>query len=166
MQLTKWTDYSLRVLMYCALHEGRAAPVSVAEIHQAHGISRSHLTKVVMALAAAGYLETTRGRGGGLRLQRPADQIFVGEVMRRTESDFILLECFDPEVNACRIAGHCRLQGVLEVALSRFFEVVDGVSLADLFRPGVTRCAVAREATCQEKGLPLAAAGLALKAGS
>lgn len=134
MQLTKWTDYSLRVLLHCAAHARRAAPVRIADIQQMHGISRSHLTKVVMALAAAGYLETTRGRGGGLRLSRPAQEIGVGEVVRLTETDFTMLECFDPAINTCRIAGHCRLQGVLDTALARFFDVLDGVTLADLLR--------------------------------
>lgn len=140
MQLTKWTDYSLRVLLHCAAHAGQAAPVRIADIQQMHGISRSHLTKVVMALAAAGYLETTRGRGGGLRLSRPAQEIAVGEVVRLTEADFTLLECFDPATNTCLIAGHCQLQGVLEVALARFFEALDGVTLADLLRREARRC--------------------------
>jgi DNA-binding transcriptional MocR family regulator len=74
MRLTQWTDYSLRVLMYCAATQGRDALPTVSEIAQAHGISRSHLTKIVMTLAAQGWLETSRGRGGGLRLLRPADR--------------------------------------------------------------------------------------------
>lgn len=148
MQLTKWTDYSLRVLMYCAANEARATLVTVSEIGQAHGISRSHLMKVVMALAALGYLETTRGRGGGLRLLAPAATTRVGEIVRHTETDFRLLECFDPLENTCRLAGHCGLQTALHEAMARFLEVLDSITLADLMTPGV-RC------------FPLAALGVA-----
>lgn len=137
MQLTKWTDYSLRVLMYCAANEGREAPVTVAEIGQAHGISRSHLMKVVMSLAALGYLETTRGRGGGLRLLSPARATSVGAVVRHTEADFRLLECFDPVLNSCRLAGRCRLESVLHEAMASFLAVLDGITLADLLTPAV-----------------------------
>ena len=117
MHLTHWTDYSLRVLMYCAVHAGRQQPVTITEIAEAHGISRSHLTKIVVALSAQGWLETTRGRGGGLRLLRPAAEVRLGDVVRQTETDLNLLECFDPERNTCRIDGHCRLKGVLHSAL-------------------------------------------------
>ena len=85
MRLTNWTDYTLRVLMYCAASAGRAQPVTIGEIAQAHGISHSHLTKVVMDLAAQGLLETTRGRGGGLRLLKPAAEIGLGDVVRASE---------------------------------------------------------------------------------
>ncbi|MBK6471437.1 MAG: Rrf2 family transcriptional regulator [Betaproteobacteria bacterium] len=139
MQLTKWTDYSLRVLMYCAAQTERGTPVTITEIGQAHGISRSHLTKVVMSLAALGYLETTRGRGGGLRLMAPASEIRIGEVVRRTETDFTLLECFDAALNTCGLAGRCRLESVLHQAMARFLEVLDGVTLADLMTPAVRR---------------------------
>jgi Rrf2 family nitric oxide-sensitive transcriptional repressor len=81
--------------MYCAASEGRANPVTISEIAQAHGISHSHLTKVVVELAAHGLLGTTRGRGGGLRLLKPAGEIVVGEVVRLSESDFTMVECFD-----------------------------------------------------------------------
>lgn len=136
MQLTKWTDYHLRVLLYCAACQGRATPVSISEIQAAHGISRNHLTKVVMSLAGAGYLETTRGRGGGLRLHRPAESIGVGEIVRWTETDFDLLECFNPPTNTCPLAGQCGLEALLQQALQRFLEVLDGATLADLLQLG------------------------------
>ena len=147
MQLTKWTDYSLRVLMYCAAQADRGSPVSVAEIVQAHGISRSHLTKVVMSLAALGYLETTRGRGGGLRLLAPASETSVGAVIRDTETDFRLVECFDPSTNQCGLSGHCRLESVLHQATARFLEVLDGTTLADLVTPAVRRFPLAPRVT-------------------
>ena len=134
MRLTQWTDYSLRVLMYCAASETRA---TVNEIAEAHGISRSHLTKIVMALSGMGLLETTRGRGGGLRLLKPANAILVGDVVRQTESDLSLVECFDHERNTCRLEGHCRLKAALREAMDRYMAVLDGVTLADLVVPRV-----------------------------
>lgn len=135
MRLTQWTDYSLRVLMYCAVHQQREQPVTITEIAEAHGISRSHLTKIVMTLSALGYLETTRGRGGGLRLLVPAEQIVLGEVVRQTETDFNLVECFDAAANQCRIAGQCGLKHVLADALGAYLAKLDAVTLADLVLP-------------------------------
>jgi Rrf2 family nitric oxide-sensitive transcriptional repressor len=135
VRLTQWTDYSLRVLMYCAASQGREALPTVAEIAQAHGISRSHLTKVVMTLAAQGWLETARGRGGGLRLMRPAADIRLGDVVRQTETDFQLVECFDPGHSSCHMGGRCRLQTALADAMAAWFAVLDGITLADLVAP-------------------------------
>ena len=135
MRLTQWTDYSLRVLMYCAACADRPRPVTITEIAQGHGISRSHLTKIVMTLASLGYLATTRGRGGGLRLLRPAREITVGEVIRRTETDFTLVECFDPGSNACLLNGRCRLKGALKRAMARYLEALDSVTLEELVAP-------------------------------
>lgn len=136
MRLTSWTDYTLRVLMYCAASQGRATPVTISEIAQAHDISRSHLTKIVMDLSGKGLLETTRGRGGGLRLLKPAAQIGLGDVIRLTESDFMMVECFDEGANQCRLSAHCGLKGVLYTALQAYLAVLDGVTLADLIAPG------------------------------
>lgn len=135
MHLTQWTDYTLRVLMYCAATEGRSHPVTITEVAQAYGISRSHLMKIVQQLSAQSLLETTRGRGGGMRLMRPAATINVGAVVRVTETDFNLVECFDPATDHCRLSGHCRLKGVLGDALAAYLAVLDGVSLADLVAP-------------------------------
>ena len=132
MRLTQWTDYALRVLMYCAAHEKRDAAPTIAEIAEVHGISRSHLMKVVMALAAKGWLSTTRGRGGGLRLLRPPGEIVVGEVIRQMEEDFTLVECFDAQGNACRLDGMCRLKTTLGRALQAYMAVLDAVTLAEL----------------------------------
>ncbi len=132
MKLTSWTDYSLRVLMYCAASEGRAQPVTITEISQAHQISRSHLTKIVVELSNQGLLATTRGRGGGLRLLKPASDIVLGDVVRKTETDFTMVECFDKALNSCRLNRHCRLKGVLNQALQSYLKVLDAVTLADL----------------------------------
>jgi Rrf2 family nitric oxide-sensitive transcriptional repressor len=129
MRLTQWTDYTLRVLMYCAATQGRVQPVTITEIAEGYGISRSHLMKIVQQLSAQGLLETTRGRGGGIRLARPASGINVGVVVRATETDFNLVECFDPATD------ECRLKGVLRQALQAYLAVLDGVTLADLMAP-------------------------------
>ena len=138
MRLTQWTDYTLRVLMYCAASEGRETPVTISEVADSYGISRSHLTKIVQELAARSLLETTRGRGGGMRPMVRAQDINVGAIVRATETDFNLVECFDPVTNQCRLSSHCRLRGVLEKAMESFFQVLDGVTLADLMAEDAT----------------------------
>ena len=160
MRLTQWTDYSLRVLMYCAaIPAGREAPVTITEIAQAHGISRSHLTKIVMDLAAHGLLQTTRGRGGGLRLLRPAEDIRLGDVVRLGERDLVLVECFDPAINQCQLTGHCGLQATLGRALDAFMQVLDQTALADLIAPRNTTGAPA--GTQPLRWLPPRLAGIA-----
>ncbi len=155
MRLTQWTDYTLRVLMYCAACDGRAQPVTITEVADAYGISRSHLTKIVQDLSARGYLDTTRGRGGGMRLMRPAQDINVGAVVRATESDFVVVECFDPQNNHCRLSSHCRLQSVLGKAMNSFFAVLDALTLEDLMVPVAPAAAVAGEVPVQLiPGLP------------
>jgi len=150
MRLTQWTDYTLRVLMYCAATEGRPQPVTITEVAQGYGISRSHLMKIVQELSASGLLETTRGRGGGIRLKRPASEIRIGAVVRATETDFNLVECFDPGTNQCRLSVDCALKGVLRRALQAYFAVLDEVTLADMLPPQASAALLA-------KGRPLLA---------
>ena len=135
MRLTQWTDYTLRVLMYCAANEGREQPVTITEVAESFDISRSHLTKIVQQLAAQSLLETSRGRGGGMRLMKPANEINVGALVRSSETDFNLVECFDPATNHCRLIGNCGLQGALGEAMEAFFMVLDPMTLADLMAP-------------------------------
>jgi Rrf2 family transcriptional regulator, nitric oxide-sensitive transcriptional repressor len=130
MQLTRYTDYSLRVLIYLAVRPEKLA--TIEEIAGAYGISRSHLMKVVHQLGLAGYLETVRGRGGGLRLARLPEKIRIGEVVRHTEETMALVECFDPKTNHCRIEPVCGLRAALKDALDAFLRVLDGYTLADL----------------------------------
>jgi Rrf2 family nitric oxide-sensitive transcriptional repressor len=137
MRLTQWTDYTLRVLMYCAASTDRIELVTITEIAERHDISRSHLTKIVQQLAARGWLETTRGRSGGIRLALPAEDLCLGTVVRATETDFALVECFEPSLNQCRMDQNCRLKGVLNQATQSFLAVLDGVTLADLVAPMV-----------------------------
>ncbi len=135
MRLTQWTDYTLRVLMYCAASKDRTEPVTITEIAESHGISRSHLTKIVQQLGSRGWLETTRGRGGGMRLLIPAKDLCLGTVVRATETDFSLVECFDPALNQCRMNQNCRLKSALNQATQSFLAVLDGITLADLVAP-------------------------------
>lgn len=139
MRLTQWTDYTLRVLMYCAACQGRERPVTITEIADKHAISRSHLTKIVQQLGAMRLLETTRGRGGGMRLVKSARDINIGEVVRQTETDFNMVECFDPLVNQCGLSQHCKLKGLLHQATASYLAVLDAMTLADLVPPSESR---------------------------
>lgn len=130
MRLTRYSDYSLRVLIYLAVRPQSLA--TIAEIALAYGISRAHVMKVVHQLGRAGYLETVRGRGGGMQLARLPEEISVGEVVRVTEGRMDLVECFDPETSQCRIGPACRLHGVLEEALDAFLATLDRYTLSDL----------------------------------
>lgn len=130
MRLSEYTDYTLRVLMYCAAHRDRL--VTIGELAEQHGLSRNHLMKVVNDLAHRGLLETTRGRGGGLRLRAEPDQIRIGDVVRATETDFRLVECFDATTNACSLSPACRLKHLFDDALAGYFKALDGATLADM----------------------------------
>lgn len=130
MQLTLYTDYSLRVLLYVALKGEQTATIS--EIAEAYGVSRNHLVKVVHHLGKLGYLETTRGRSGGLALARDPADINVGEVVEAVEPTMDLVECFDMARNTCPIAPACRLKGVLTQANRAFLAVLKEYTLQDL----------------------------------
>jgi Rrf2 family nitric oxide-sensitive transcriptional repressor len=132
MRLTVHSDYSLRVLIFLAAKNGGSA--TIPEIAEAYGISRGHLMKVVHELARLGYVETLRGRNGGLRLGKPKEAIRVGAVVRETEESLALVECFATAEagGGCKIAGACRLKGVVAEALNAFLAVLDRHTLADL----------------------------------
>src|SRR5689334_7348583 len=102
MRLSTFSDYSLRVLMYLGMEPGRLA--TIAEIAEAYGISEAHLMKVIHNLGRAGFVETVRGKGGGVRLGCPPQKIVLGEVIRQTESDTGLAGCFS-ESKSCRLKG-------------------------------------------------------------
>ncbi len=130
MQLTLYTDYSLRVLLYLGLSRHRT--VTINQIADAYGISRNHLVKVVHNLGNHGFIKTTRGRGGGLELARPPAEIGIGDVVRKTEMNFELVECFNKEKNSCPITAACFLKGALYQAQRAFMAVLDGATLADV----------------------------------
>jgi Rrf2 family nitric oxide-sensitive transcriptional repressor len=130
MQLTRYSDYCLRVLTYLALDPGRLTTID--EIAGSYGISKAHLMKVVHHLGSTGYVETLRGRRGGVRLARPPEEIRLGDVLRATEESLALVECFEPASNRCAIEPACRLRSVLHEALAAFLAVLDRHTLADL----------------------------------
>ena len=125
MKLTRYTDYALRVLMHLAARPERLA--SISEMARTYRISQNHLMKVVHDLRKEGFLDAVRGRSGGVRLARPAEEIRVGDVVRHTEGGFELVDC-----DSCVIARACSLTGALRQALAAFMEVLDNYTLADL----------------------------------
>jgi Rrf2 family transcriptional regulator, nitric oxide-sensitive transcriptional repressor len=132
LNLTLHTDYSLRVLLYLTEHKGRL--VSTQEISEAYGISRNHLVRVVQTLQVHSFVSASAGRGGGLTLARHPSKINIGQVVRKTEPSFRIVECFEPQTNTCRIASVCKLRGALAEALKAFIEVLDRYTLADIAR--------------------------------
>ncbi len=129
MRLTNFSDYALRVLMLAAARTERR--ITIEETAALYGISRAHLMKVVNHLTRAGFLKAIRGRSGGLTLARPPQEINLGDVLRATEPDFTLVECFS-EGDRCMLTPRCRLRGVLHEALSAFIVTVERYTLADL----------------------------------
>jgi Rrf2 family nitric oxide-sensitive transcriptional repressor len=129
MRLTNFSDYALRVLMYAAARDGRL--ITIDETANVYGISRAHLMKVVNQLTRSGYLKAVRGRSGGLALAKRPNKIRLGDVLRATEPDFALVECFT-ENNQCLIAPRCRLRVALREALVAFTDTLDRYTLADL----------------------------------
>lgn len=129
MRLTHFSDYALRVLMYAAVRGENL--ITIEETAKLYGISRAHLMKVANQLTRAGYLKAIRGRSGGLALAKRPDAISLGDVLRVTEPDFALVECFTAD-NRCLITPRCRLRGALHEALAAFVGTLDGYTLADL----------------------------------
>ena len=136
MRLTDYTDYSLRVLLYLAV---RGAGLStIQDISEAYGISRNHLMKVVQQLGELGWVETVRGRNGGLRLPEQSRSLTVGEVVRATESDFALVACLHDqqgEQRGCVITPHCRLRNALQAARNAFLAELDRYTIDEVAQP-------------------------------
>lgn len=128
MRLTKFTDYSIRVLIFAALHDQRL--VTIDETADANGISRAHVKKVVLKLTQTGYLRGQRGRSGGFTLGKAPEEINLGALIRLTEPDFQLVECLSPG-GGCRLLPHCRLPPLMKKALGAFISVFDDHTLAD-----------------------------------
>lgn len=129
MQLTQYTDYSFRVLIYLA--EKREGLTTVSEIAKFHGISRNHLVKVIHNLATKGLIATTRGRHGGMTLAMSPEMINLGDVVRKTEPNFYVAECFNSKNNCCVINANCDLKSIFFEAQSAFLHVMDKYTLAD-----------------------------------
>jgi Rrf2 family transcriptional regulator, nitric oxide-sensitive transcriptional repressor len=133
MQLTQFTDFSLRVLMHLAAHP--EMQTTVGRMAEEHGISRHHLMRVVNQLGTKGYIETVRGKGGGFRLARSPEQIRIGDVVRDMETGFDLAECFRPGEDSCLFMPACALKPVLAEAGRAFLASLDQYTLADLLPP-------------------------------
>jgi Rrf2 family nitric oxide-sensitive transcriptional repressor len=132
VHLTLHADYALRVLLYLAANPGRV--VSTTEVSEAYAISKHHLVRVVQGLGKHGFVEVRPGRSGGILLAREPAEISVGEVVRRMEPDFRLVECFDPKENTCPIVPACALVGALYEAKRDFFAVLDKYTLEEVVR--------------------------------
>ena len=132
MQLTQFSDYSLRVLIYLGLRDGQLS--TIEEIAAAYGISESHLTKVAHKLGQLGIIDTVRGRKGGMRLANDAAQINIGTTIRLTETNLTIVECFEANRNTCPIAPVCALSKALGDALDAFLAVLDRYTLADILK--------------------------------
>ncbi|MEB2332583.1 MAG: Rrf2 family transcriptional regulator [Nitrosomonas sp.] len=132
MKLTNYSDYALRILIYLGLKREKLS--TITEISDCYRISRNHVVKIVHHLGQLGYLDTMRGKHGGIRLARAPEMINIGEVIRHTESTMDIVECFS-EQNTCVICDSCVLRSIIAEALAAFMTVLDGYTLADLMVP-------------------------------
>jgi len=131
MKLTNYTDYALRVLIYVA-NKDMNNKSTITEISNAYHISRNHLVKVIHQLGKIGVIHTTQGRGGGITLAKPPNMINVGYIVRQTEDNFHLVECFNKENNNCVLTPVCGLRTVLGEALAAYLAVLDKYTIHDL----------------------------------
>jgi Rrf2 family nitric oxide-sensitive transcriptional repressor len=129
MNVTRFTDYSLRVLIYLAIHRDR--PATIREVAERYGISKNHLMKVVQQLSASGYVDATRGKSGGIQLAHEPEQINIGQLVRKLEQGSVLVECFGSG-NQCVITSACQLKRMFAEALDSFFTTLENYTLADL----------------------------------
>jgi Rrf2 family nitric oxide-sensitive transcriptional repressor len=130
MRLTQFTDYSLRTLLFLSANRDRL--VTIQDIADLHAISKNHLMKVVYQLGQTGLVETVRGRNGGLRLAKEPADINIGQLVRTTETDFFMAECFDRASDTCPITNDCKLKHTLNAATKAFLAVLDQQTLADM----------------------------------
>lgn len=149
MRLTTMTDYAMRLLMYVAQHPARLC--TIAEVASVYGISEAHLMKITHQLGLQGWLETVRGKGGGMRLAAPPADINLGAVVRSIEPDFYLVDCLTRDTT-CSLSGHCKLTGIMSGALQSLMHYLDGYTLADLLVP-----AQQPATTCARLGTPTVA---------
>ena len=131
VRLTVYTDYSLRTLLYLALRDADYL-ATIQEIADTYNISKNHLMKVTYELGKLGYIDTIRGRGGGIRLAVDPSSITIGQVVRQTEDDFNIVECFNHEQNLCIISPACKLKHILYDAMQAYLNVLNQYTLADV----------------------------------
>jgi len=137
MRLTTYTDFALRTLMQLAINRDRL--VTIQDIADLHGIAKNHLTKVVHQLGLLGVIETVRGRNGGIKLGKEPAQINIGALVRNTEPDFFMAECFNQGSNECLYSSSCVLKDVLSSATNAYLGVLDDVTLEDLIKKSGNR---------------------------
>lgn len=130
MRLTQQTNYSVRILLYCAANPDR--PSRVADVASSFDMSETHLFKILKVLVDAGFVRTVRGRNGGVMLGKPAGQITIGAVIRASEESFALADCFDEGGHDCPLVANCEYNRILREALGAFFEVLDRYTIADI----------------------------------
>ncbi len=136
MRLTTMTDYAMRLLMYVAQQPDRLC--TIAEVARAYNISEAHLMKITHQLGLNGWLETVRGKGGGMRLAAAPADISLGAVVRSIEPDFYLVDCLTNDTT-CSLTGHCKLTGIMSGALQSLMQYLDAYTLADLLPPDASR---------------------------
>lgn len=151
MQLNLKTDYSLRLLLFLAVHPGEVVPVG--RVAKVFGVSSHHLAKVAQTLADLGFLAVQRGRGGGISLAENPSQVSLSEVVRKVEGSLALVECFDPKTNTCVIAPVCGLKKILHEAQGAFFAVLGKYSLADLLKNPAALRALLHQQEALQRGV-------------
>jgi Rrf2 family transcriptional regulator, iron-responsive regulator len=132
MRLTRQTNYAIRIMMYCAANEGRLS--RIPEIASAYSVSELFLFKILQPLVENGLVETVRGRNGGVRLAKPAAEISLFDVVRVTEENFAMAECFENDASDCPLVDSCALNAALREALNAFFGVLERYSIEDLVK--------------------------------
>ncbi len=130
MRLTKQTNYAIRIMMYCAANNGKLS--QIPEIAAAYNLSEAFLFKILKPIVKYGFVESTRGRNGGIRLARPAEDIKLSEIVRITEDNFAMADCFDADGTDCPLVNHCGLNSALSEALAAFFTVLDKYTIKDI----------------------------------
>jgi len=162
MHLTRYTDYTLRVMMYLAVKQADGGSATIDEMARGYGISRSNLTKIVNELAQHGFVETIRGRAGGTRLARPPREISVGALIRLAEKDFGVVECHAaPDVVNCAIMPTCNLRNWLRRAVDAFLGELDKATLEDAVIDAGVAASVLRMRSSQGKEIAVPLATLA-----
>lgn len=145
MRLTQFTDYSLRVLIYLALHPKKR--VTIDQLTEAYDVSRHHIRSVVHHLAKLGYIESTQGKGGGVALALLPEEISIREIVENTENDFYIVECFNPDGNACPIEPLCVLKQALSNASKNFLQTLESYTIEDLIKNKISQLSSLLEIT-------------------
>lgn len=151
MQMTQFSDFALRTLLYLHQKPEGKTRASIAGIARYHGISKHHLVRVAARLRDLGYIRMIRGRLGGIELAVAARSIVIGQVVRQTEPDFHLVECFNQEQNRCVISQHCQLKAALYLARNAFLEVLDQYTLATVGKKGLKELPLPRKRSVKKK---------------